>query len=150
MIEFGIAKPDQMQDILNLRREVQEKEAGMSGDVTDAHDFEAIHVIATKLGELIGAGRIFHHPVDRVGDVQVGHLVVEEDNRNTGVGTELLDILEVEAGGRFPNAKSVYLLAEPKANSLYERAGYVAIDDPYGRDLNGLLLMNKVLSREDW
>ncbi len=147
-IEFSLAEPEQLQSIFELRRETLQQNPDMLGDIEDMYDQTAMHGLARAAGSLVGAGRVFHLPVEGIGEAQVGHITVKKEYRNRGIAARLLDYLEVKTLERFGQVETIYLTAEQQAISLYERAGYTSIQDPYNRDLEGLMLMRKTLSHK--
>lgn len=103
----------------------------------DARDFEAstLHVLARGAdGTALGAGRILLEP-DHPGQVHLGRLAVRRVARGTGLGAQLVRVLEalaLEHAGVPAQARGaavvVILSAQEQAMGFYEHCGYRPLD----------------------
>jgi len=111
--------PDEVEAALRLRHRVFVHEQGVAPAADrDGRDGEALHVVATRMGNLVGTCRVI---VD--GDVgRLGRMAVEPELRGRGAGAALLE--EAERMARAAGATHVRLHAQLAARSLYQRAGY--------------------------
>ena len=84
----------------------------------DGRDGEALHVVAMRLGDLVGTCRVIVD--DGLG--RLGRMAVEPELRGRGAGAAILE--EAERVARTAGATRMRLHAQVAARSLYERAGY--------------------------
>ncbi|MFD5014464.1 GNAT family N-acetyltransferase [Streptomyces chartreusis] len=118
-----------------VRKEVFVVEQGVPQDIEydahDAHDAEAVHVLAVREDGLpLGTGRLLHGEAAAAktgGDLMVGslgRLAVTQEARGLGVGAAL--VRAVEDAARARGLAAVDLHAQTHALGFYERLGYVA------------------------
>jgi GNAT superfamily N-acetyltransferase len=152
MNELGLAEPDQMSEVYDIRWQVIAVEIGEEDDVMRKDGFDqhkwhpnTVNGVAVEDGVVIGAGRIHYQPEDFLGDLMLSNMAVRSDRRKQGIGTALISFVETEAAKRFKDTSGVYLSARSEALSLYERAGYQKL---FGRVRAGrsLIMMHKPLS----
>lgn len=115
-----------------VRKEVFVVEQGVPQEIEyDAHDAEAVHVLAVREDGLpLGTGRLLHGEAAAAkadGDATVGslgRLAVQQAARGLGVGAALVRAIEDAARAR--GLAAVDLHAQTHALGFYERLGYVA------------------------
>jgi predicted GNAT family N-acyltransferase len=91
----------------------------------DGLDDEAMHVVYIDNGVVIGTCRVLVR--DGVG--RLGRMAVEPAARGRGIGAELLQVAEEAA--RAAGATRMRLHAQSAAVSLYARAGYEQVGEPF-------------------
>jgi predicted GNAT family N-acyltransferase len=114
---------------LKLREEVFCDEQGVPLEADlDGLDDEALHVIASESGELVGTCRIVLDGTT----ARFGRLCVRRDARGRGLARALLDQAEVQA--RAADAQRMTLHAQTSALGLYRRAGYESEGEPFDEE----------------
>jgi predicted GNAT family N-acyltransferase len=114
---------------LKLREEVFCDEQGVPLEADlDGLDDEALHVIASESGELVGTCRIVRDGTT----ARFGRLCVRRDARGRGLARALLDQAEVQA--RAAGAQRMTLHAQTSALGLYRRAGYESEGEPFDEE----------------
>lgn len=106
-------------EALDLRRRVFSGEQGIRPEADqDGRDDEALHVVATDDGALVGTCRLIVS-----GKVALlGRLAVEPSGRRRGVGRAVLQAAERSA--RAAGATRIALHAQLPVRDFYERNGY--------------------------
>lgn len=113
---------DEYEKYLYFRWEVLRKPLGMSFDSnTDGNEEIAEHAVIYHENKIIGCGRL--HYENGVG--QIRYMAVDENYRNFGLGTKILDYLEGIAKEK--SLKKIFLNARNIAMNLYIRNGYKPI-----------------------
>lgn len=126
---------DLQTDAATVRRAVFVKEQGIDeSEEWDDDDARAHHVVLrSKAGLVIGTGRLIPPAADAAsGHEQVGkigRMAVIKSCRSIGVGQRLLSALLDEARRR--QMTHIRISAQVAAQSLYERAGFVAKGEVY-------------------
>ena len=103
-----------------FRWEILRKPIGK--DITSLKDkFEesAFHLIGIKDKEIIACGRLHFNNKD---EAQIRYMAVSENLQGTGIGKQILDLLEKNA--RENNAKRIILNARDHAIGFYKISGY--------------------------
>ncbi|MGH8869798.1 MAG: GNAT family N-acetyltransferase [Actinomycetes bacterium] len=126
--------PLQVEAAYDVRTKVFVDEQGVPPELEmDAQDDHADHLLATRDGRPVGAGRLVVEPAGfagadpTLGDVaHLGRLAVLPDARGTGLGVALVRAVEARAAER--GLVLVVLAAQTHALGFYERLGY----EPYG------------------
>jgi predicted GNAT family N-acyltransferase len=114
---------------LKLREEVFCDEQGVPLEADlDGLDDEALHVIASESGELVGTCRVVLDGTT----ARFGRLCVRRDARGRGLARALLDQAEVQA--RAAGAQRMTLHAQTSALGLYRRAGYESEGEPFDEE----------------
>jgi N-acetylglutamate synthase-like GNAT family acetyltransferase len=89
----------------------------------DEHESLAVHLMAWADNKLVGVGRLhFNDPEE----AQIRYMAVEESCASRGVGTIILEELEVRA--KRAGATRIVANAREKALSFYKKNGYRLID----------------------
>ena len=96
-------------------------------DEYDQHDRQATtrHYLALVDGQPAGAAR--WRPTDK--GVKLERFAVLDAFRNHGVGTALVQAVLADVRAEAPDAAQVYLHAQLRAISLYERTGFQKVGD---------------------
>ena len=103
-----------------FRWEILRKPIGK--DITSLKDkFEesAFHLIGIKDKEIIACGRLHFNNKD---EAQIRYMAVSENLQGTGIGKQILDLLEKNA--KENNAKRIILNARDHAIGFYKISGY--------------------------
>ncbi len=104
-----------------LRRRVFVEEQGVPvAEEVDGRDEEALHLVATDGGEIVGTCRLCFSGRT----VQFSRLAVDPGARRRGIARALL--LAADDEGRAAGARRVVLHAQVYAQGLYDAAGYRA------------------------
>ncbi|MCW5634130.1 MAG: YbgC/FadM family acyl-CoA thioesterase [Rubrivivax sp.] len=113
-------------DAAALRREVFEVElgvhsaAGGEGAAADAHDEQALHVVAyNRFGKAVGTARLLG---EGAGRARIGRVAVIAPLRGAGIGAGLVRTLADAARAR--GEREVVLSAQTGAQRFYERLGF--------------------------
>lgn len=137
--QVRLARHDEMSAVYALRHEVfvvgQDVPAELERDDLDA---DAEHAVAYDGDRLVGTGRLVDGAIDEHGRRDpatagtvgtIGRMAVAADDRGTGVGRALLDLLAARAAER--GLPAVELHAQVHARAFYERAGFEPLGDVY-------------------
>lgn len=133
---------DELAAALEVREEVFIREQGVSfeGD-RDGLDEGAIQLVAVQEdGRIAGTCRVLIEE----GVARFARLAVRPDCRGRGLGAALL--LEAEREAHGAGASRVVLHAQTRALSLYERAGYTAVGEPFEEEGIEHLTMEKAVA----
>lgn len=107
----------------HVRREVFVKEQGVPESIEmDGKDSEAVHVLASVSGQVVGTGRL-------LADGKIGRMAVLKTYRQSGIGGAMLALLLEEARER--GLGKVYLNAQVGALRFYEDFGFAAVGDEF-------------------
>jgi predicted GNAT family N-acyltransferase len=133
--------PDEVEAALRLRHRVFVHEQGVDTAADrDGRDGEALHAVAMRAGDLVGTCRVI---VD--GDVgRLGRMAVEPELRGRGAGAALLE--EAERMAKTAGATQMRLHAQLAARSLYSRAGYATVGEPFLEEGIEHVTMEKLLA----
>jgi predicted GNAT family N-acyltransferase len=117
---------DELDRALALRERVFCGEQGVDPAADrDGLDGEALQFVAVEDGEVLGTCRVLIR--DGVG--RLGRMAVEPSARGRGVGALLLE--EAERVTRLAGVGQVRLHAQARAVTLYARAGYEPVGEPF-------------------
>jgi predicted GNAT family N-acyltransferase len=135
------ASSSEIDEALELRRRVFVGQQGVTLEADrDGRDHEAIHIVATDDGRIVGTCRlVFDDALARL-----GRMAVEPDERGRGIGARMLDVAEREA--RAAGAARIRLHAQVAARSLYERGGFEARGEEFMEEGIPHLTMEKDLA----
>jgi predicted GNAT family N-acyltransferase len=106
----------------------------------DGRDGEALHVVAIRAGEVLGTCRVLVE--DGVG--RLGRMAVEPEERGRGIGAALL--IEAERAAAAAGARRMRLHAQTGARSLYARAGYADVGEPFVEEGIDHITMERALA----
>lgn len=110
-----------------LRAEVFVAEQGVPAEVErDLLDSVAVHLLATRDGEAVGAARLLP---PQEGTAVLGRVAVRAGLRGGGVGAVLVAVAEEQAARL--GAAVVELHAQVPVRGFYERLGYLAVGAEY-------------------
>lgn len=113
-----------MAQVRAIRQQVFIDEQGIPARLEwDGRDTDCVHVLAfTQDGTAVGTGRLDT-------DGRIGRMAVLAPWRGHGAGTAMLGGLL--AAARETGCQRVYLHAQENARSLYRRAGFRVLGEPY-------------------
>jgi predicted GNAT family N-acyltransferase len=113
-----------MAQVRAIRQQVFIDEQGIPAELEwDDRDAGCLHVLAySPAGEAVGTGRLDS-------DGRIGRMAVLSPWRGRGAGTLMLSTLI--AAARENGCRRVYLHAQESAQSLYRRAGFSRLGEPY-------------------
>ena len=131
------------QELLALRRRVFVDEQGVPADLErDDRDASAVHAVARDAaGRVVGTGRLLVGPA---GTARIGRMAVAAEARGSGVGADLLAVLEEAAIAAGSHRCEVH--AQVQAAGFYRRAGYRQEGDAFFEAGIAHLAMAKDLS----
>ncbi|WP_116140523.1 GNAT family N-acetyltransferase [Trinickia diaoshuihuensis] len=110
-------------DAARVREAVFVRELGIAAPmVSDEADFDAVHVVAYRDGDAIGAARLLP-------DGAIGRLAVLPHARRMGVGSLILDALLDQAARR--RYDCVRLYAQRDAVPFYLRHRFSTVGEPF-------------------
>ncbi len=134
-----LALPADLEPLRALRHEVFVVGQGVPPEREhDALDAVAEFAVALVGGAVVGTGRLVDGRIDVEGRLEpgtvgtvgtIGRMAVRDGQRGAGVGRAVLDLLVGRAVQR--GLPRLELHAQLPARSLYERAGFVVVGDPY-------------------
>lgn len=114
-------------EILKLRVEVFVVEQACPYPEIDGKDYDAIHIYLEDEGQILAYARVY----EEGGEVHLGRVIAKE--RRQGYGSLILKEA-IEAAKKFYQAKQIHIEAQTYAKSLYEKAGFVKISQPFFLD----------------
>jgi predicted GNAT family N-acyltransferase len=118
--------PDEVWAAIDLRREVFVGEQGVPiAEELDGQDDRAVHLVAVRDGRVDGTCRL-HIAGDRV---KLARMAVRRAARRQGIAARLLALADELARAR--GAVRMTLNAQTDAASVYARAGYVPVGEPF-------------------
>ena len=114
-----------------IREEVFVKEQGFHHEF-DEIDSRAIHLVIFVEGQAAGTARMF---LEQEGDTAftVGRVAVLPQYRGLHLGNQMLALLEEKA--RELGIQRIALSAQCRVQPFYEKNGYIAMGEVYGRIL---------------
>ena len=129
---FDALTPKELHDLLRLRVDIFVLEQACAYAEIDGRDPQAWHVMAYDAGgTLVGYARIL--PPEIAGLPHVGRVVVQKEQRGTGLGHDLmrhcLHFLQQQFGS--PRSE---LAAQPPPETFYAPPGDVRVSDEYPWD----------------
>ena len=124
-----VAGPGDRAPLAELRRRVFVEEQGVPPEIEqDAADDTAVHVISRDAaGRVVATGRLLTSPGSTT--ASIGRMAADPSVRGRGHGAAVLAELHRQAVAR--GISEIVLHAQNSARGFYERAGYVAVGDPY-------------------
>ena len=122
VVEIRVAKPEELAQCLDIRREVFVAEQGVPvHEEMDAHDATCTHFLALLDDEPVGTARL-RTLAD--GTPKAERVAVRAAHRKTGIGRALMTALENAA--RKSGHPHLILNAQVPVIAFYERLGYRA------------------------
>ena len=124
-----VAGPADRRALAELRTRVFVDEQGVPPEIEqDDADAWALHVISrADDGRVVATGRLLLAPGSTT--ATIGRMASDASVRGGGHGSAVLAELHRQAAAR--GISEVELHAQVSARGFYERAGYVAVGDPY-------------------
>ncbi len=134
-----ISRTDDIEACLKIRFEVFVVEQGVPEALErDEFDASAIHLLATRDGETIGAARILLK-----GDTgKIGRVCVRKPARGTGLGAALINTALDELR-KEPGISKAALGAQVDAIPFYEKLGFAA----YGPEFDDAGIQHRMMDR---
>lgn len=145
--------PAEIEAALRLRYRVFCEEQGVTFDAEqDGRDPEALHLVALYGDALVGTCRLVFDPdTGAITDdaaaptlARLGRMAVEPGLRGRGIGAAILEAAEREC--RTAGARRIRLHAQTAARSLYERAGFEVVGEPFIEEGIPHVTMEKALA----
>lgn len=118
---------NELYEILRLRVDVFVVEQNCPYPEIDGRDLDAIHIYLEDAGEILAYARLYEED----GQVHLGRVIAKK--RRKGYGSLILKEA-IEAAKNFYQAKQIHIEAQTYAKSLYEKAGFVQISQPFFLD----------------
>lgn len=118
---------NELYEILRLRVDVFVVEQNCPYPEIDGRDLDAIHIYLEDAGEILAYARLYEED----GQVHLGRVIAKK--RRKGYGSLILKEA-IEAAKKFYQAKQIHIEAQTYAKSLYEKAGFVQISQPFFLD----------------
>jgi ElaA protein len=131
IIPFSGLSLDLLHDILALRNKVFIIEQDCIYQDVDGRDKQSYHVVITDKGNLAGYARIIP-PMDSTGYCAIGRVVVNPDNRRTGLGKKLMkNAIAFAKAKKYP---FIQISAQTYLDRFYSEIGFVKEGEPYLED----------------
>lgn len=118
---------NELYEILRLRVDVFVVEQNCPYPEIDGRDLDAIHIYLEDAGEILAYARLYEED----GQVHLGRVIAKK--RRKGYGSLIIKEA-IEAAKNFYQAKQIHIEAQTYAKSLYEKAGFVQISQPFFLD----------------
>lgn len=114
----------ELEGAINVRMRVfvSEQQIPPEEELDDA-DATATHAIALQGGQVVGTGRMLLVEGDEEGTCRIGRMAVDREWRRHGVGGQILEFLEREAG--LQGLTHCLLHAQEYVKAFYAGHGYV-------------------------
>ncbi len=114
----------ELEGAINVRMRVfvSEQQIPPEEELDDA-DATATHAIALRGGQVVGTGRMLLVEGDEEGTCRIGRMAVDREWRRHGVGGQILEFLEGEAG--LQGLTHCLLHAQEYVKTFYAGHGYV-------------------------
>lgn len=118
---------NELYEILRLRVDVFVVEQNCPYPEIDGIDRDAFHIFGKENGEIEAYARIYMED----GEVHLGRVIAKK--RRKGYGSLILKEA-IKVAEKFYQAKQIHIEAQTYAKSLYEKAGFVQISQPFFLD----------------
>jgi predicted GNAT family N-acyltransferase len=143
----AVAGPADRRALAELRTRVFVDEQGVPPEIEqDDADAGAVHVISrADDGRIVATGRLLLAPGSTT--ATIGRMASDASVRGDGHGSAVLTELHRQAAAC--GISEVELHAQVSARGFYERAGYVAVGDPYVEAGIAHITMRRVLPTQD-
>lgn len=122
--KFGELTSYDIYEILRLRVDVFVVEQACPYPEIDGRDLDATHIYLEDSGEILAYARFYEED----GQVHLGRVIAKK--RRKGLGTLILKEA-IEEAKKFYQAKEIHIEAQTYAKSLYEKAGFAQISQPF-------------------
>jgi predicted GNAT family N-acyltransferase len=126
-VEVRLARDEgEVEEAKQLRLRVFASEQGISPEADiDGLDPASTHLVAVRRGSVVATCRLRF----AAGHCKLERMVVEENLRKTGIGSELL--VEAEREALREGASEMLLHAQRQVEGFYAACGYVAEGEPF-------------------
>jgi predicted GNAT family N-acyltransferase len=126
-VEVRLARDEgEVEEAKQLRLRVFASEQGISPEADiDGLDPASTHLVAVRRGSVVATCRLRF----AAGRCKLERMVVEENLRKTGIGSELL--VEAEREALREGASEMLLHAQRQVEGFYAACGYVAEGEPF-------------------
>ena len=122
----------ELYQILRLRSEVFVVEQDCVYQDVDNKDQKALHIIGMKDGQVVAYTRVFK-PGDYFDNVSIGRVVVSQEQRQYGLGKQIMLASLAAIDQRFPN-KPIEISAQSYLLKFYTDLGFSAFGEEYLED----------------
>ena len=122
----------ELYQILRLRSEVFVVEQDCVYQDVDNKDQKALHIIGMKDGQVVAYTRVFK-PGDYFDNVSIGRVVVSQEQRQYGLGKQIMLASLAAIDQRFPN-KPIEISAQSYLLKFYTDLGFRVIGEEYLED----------------
>ena len=130
--QFSELTPDEIYDILQLRAQIFVVEQNCVYNDLDGLDKFATHQFIKKDGKIVGYSRLLK-PGTRFPDYSIGRVVVNQLERGTGLGIEMMEVAKkfiLEEWG----ATNIKISAQKYLKKFYEDLGFEIVTEEYLED----------------
>jgi len=136
----------QLYQILKLRSEIFVVEQNCVYQDLDDKDQKAIHFFREKKGKILAYTRLFK-PGDYYKEAAIGRVIVNNENRGTGLGHELIKQSIIKTRELFGENIPIKIGAQTYLKSFYEKHGFKKISEEYLEDgIPHIHMLNKNLN----
>lgn len=122
----------ELYQILRLRSEVFVVEQDCVYQDVDNKDQKALHIMGMKDGQVVAYTRVFK-PGDYFDNVSIGRVVVSQEQRQYGLGKQIMLASLAAIDQRFPN-KPIEISAQSYLLKFYTDLGFRVIGEEYLED----------------
>ncbi len=122
----------QLYQILRLRSEVFVVEQDCVYQDVDNKEEKAFHIMGMKDGQVVAYTRVFK-PGDYFDNVSIGRVVVSQEQRQYGLGKQIMLASLAAIDQRFPN-KPIEISAQSYLLKFYTDLGFSAFGEEYLED----------------
>ncbi|WP_127140360.1 GNAT family N-acetyltransferase [Flagellimonas marinaquae] len=122
----------QLYQILRLRSEVFVVEQDCVYQDVDNKDQKALHIMGMKDGQVVAYTRVFK-PGDYFDNVSIGRVVVSQEQRQYGLGKQIMLASLAAIDQRFPD-KPIEISAQSYLLKFYTDLGFSAFGEEYLED----------------
>ncbi|WP_311491872.1 GNAT family N-acetyltransferase [uncultured Anaerococcus sp.] len=117
----------ELYEILRLRVDIFVVDQACPYPEIDGRDLDAIHIYLEDAGQILAYARVYEED----GEVHLGRVIAKK--RRKGHGSLILKEA-IKVAEKFYQAKQIHIEAQTYAKSLYEKAGFVKISQPFFLD----------------
>lgn len=118
---------NELYEILRLRVDVFVVEQNCPYPEIDGKDYDATHIYLEAGGEILAYARLYEED----SEIHLGRVIAKK--RRKGHGSLILKEA-IKVAEKFYQAKKIHIEAQTYVKSLYEKAGFVQISQPFFLD----------------